>query len=166
MRTMQFILFRILFFSILTSMAIAASESSQSAKEASRNKQGLQYYQEAFYQQLPAENARNADKLFDRAIAKFKDAIAINPKNVEAHRHLARIYYVRKDFLHAADAYRKVTILEPLDIDAYLQLALSYTQIARFEEAIRALEDAKSAAKDPEAIDKLNGYIQKIRERN
>ena len=166
MRNLRFILFLVVVFLASAFIAIAASEPPQSAKESDHNRKGLQYYNEAFYQQLPKGKQREADEFFDLAVTEFKEAIAINPKYAAAHRNLARIYYVRKNFLQAADAYRTVTILEPLDIDAYLQLALSYTQMDRFEEATQELEIAKTKTNDPEVIGKLDGYIQKIRERN
>jgi tetratricopeptide (TPR) repeat protein len=166
MRNLRLFLFLIVVYLASAFIAIAASEPPQSAKESDHNRKGLQYYNEAFYQQLPKGKQREADEFFNLAVTEFKEAIAINPKYAAAHRNLARIYYVRKDFLQAADAYRTVTILEPLDIDAYLQLALSYTQMDRFEEAIQELEIAKTKTNDPEAIGKLDGYIQKIKERN
>jgi tetratricopeptide (TPR) repeat protein len=166
MRNLRLFLFLIVVFLASAFIAVAASEPLQSAKESDHNRKGLQYYNEAFYQQLPKGKQREADEFFDLAVTEFKEAIAINPKYAAAHRNLARIYYVRKDFLQAVDAYRTVTILEPLDIDAYLQLALSYTQMDRFEEAIQELEIAKTKTNDSEVIGKLDGYIRKIRERN
>jgi Flp pilus assembly protein TadD len=74
------------------------------------------------------------------------------------------VFYLREDYLQAADAYRTVTILEPRDIDAYLFLALSYTQADRFPEAEQALETAKTVTNDPEVIGKLDGYIKKIKD--
>ncbi len=154
----------ILFVSGLT--AVVASQPPQSAKESDHNQKGLKYYNEAFYGQLPKGKQREAEELFDLAAAEFKEAIAANPKFAAAHRNLARLYYVRKDFLQAADAYRTVTILEPQDIDSYVLLALSYTRVDRFAEAIQALELAKTKTDNPEVVGKLDGYIQKIRERN
>jgi tetratricopeptide (TPR) repeat protein len=143
-------------------IAAAAAESLQSEKALEHNRKGLQYYDEAFYQQLPKGRQREADALFDRAIAEFKQAITANPKSVAAHRNLARVFYLRKDYMQAADAYRTVTMLDPQDIDAYLLLALSYTQADRFAEALQTLETAKTMTDDPEVIGKLDGYIKKI----
>jgi tetratricopeptide (TPR) repeat protein len=161
--------FFLLFIVILTASGFTAGEEKAarpSTQESDSNRKGLQYFNDAFYRQLPKDNQRQADALFDLAIKKYKEAIAANPKLTDAHRNLARIYYVRKDFLQAANAYRMVTVLEPKDIDAYLQLALSYTQMSRFEEAIKALENAKTKTNDLETIGKLEEYIRKIRERN
>jgi len=146
-------------------LAVAATEPPQSGKEADHNRKGLQYYEEAFYQQLPKGKQREADEFFDLAAREFKAAIAANPKSAAAHRNLARVYYIREDFLRAADAYRTVTILEPQDIDAYMLLALSYTQADRFAEAVQTLETARTMASDPGVIAKLDGYIRKIKDR-
>ncbi len=165
MRNLRLLSFLTAAFLASVCLAIAASETPQSAKEIDHNRKGLQYYDEAFYQQLPKGKQHEADELFSLAAAEFKEAIAANPRNVAAYRNLARLYTVKKDFLQAADAYRMVTVLEPQDIDAYVLLALSYTEADRFTEAIRELEIAKTKTDDPEVIGKLDGYIRKIRER-
>ncbi len=136
----------------------------QSAKEADHNRKGLEYFNKGFYQHLPKGQQREADQSFDLAATEFKEAIAANPQSAQAYRNLARLYYVRKDFPQAADAYKTVTVLEPRDIDTYLRLALSYTQFGRFEEAVRALETAKINTDNPEVIVKLDEYIRKIME--
>lgn len=165
MRTLRFLSFLTVVLLIFALVTVAASEPLQSEKAADHNRKGLQYYDEAFYQQLPKGKQQESDELFNLAIEEFKAAVAANPKSAAAHRNLARVYFIREDFLQAADAYRTVTILDPQDIDAYLLLALSYTQADRFAEAVQTLEDATKMTGDPEAIDKLNGYIRKIKDR-
>ncbi len=136
----------------------------QSAKEADHNRKGLEYFNQGFYQHLPKGQQREADESFDLAAAEFKAAIAVSPKSPQAYRNLARLYYVKKDFPQAADAYKIVTVLVPSDVDAYVQLALSYTQFDRFEEAARALETAKANTDNPEVIAKLDEYLRKLAE--
>jgi tetratricopeptide (TPR) repeat protein len=145
------------------SVSAGASAPPQTAKESAHNRKGLEYYDEAFYRQLPNGKHREANGYFDLAVSEFKQAIAVNPRYTEAHRNLARLYYVRKDFPQAANSYRTVTILDPQDIDAYLQLALAYTEMDRFPEAIQALEAAKAHSSNPEILTKLDGYIAKLR---
>jgi len=166
MRTMRCFLFSGFFLLLSAMMPSPAAESGQSVKESDHNGKGLQYYNDAFYRHLPNGNKQEADRLFDLAVTEFKDAIASNPRNAAAYRNLARVYFVKKDFLQAADAFKSVTMLEPSDIDAYLQLAVSYTHIDKFAEAIRTLELAKMKTDDPRVIGKLDEYIRKIRERN
>jgi tetratricopeptide (TPR) repeat protein len=146
-------------------LAIAAAKPPQSDKGAEHNKKGLQYYDEAFYQNLPKGKQREADEFFDRAITEFRSAIAADPKSVAAYRNLARVFYVREDYLQAAEAYRRVTLLEPEDVDAHLLLALCYAQIDRFAEALQVLETAKARTDDPEVVEKLDEYVKKINDR-
>jgi tetratricopeptide (TPR) repeat protein len=164
MRTLRISSLMTAVFLLAASIVVAAAEPAQSEKASDHNRKGLQYYDEAFYQQLPKGKQREADALFDMAVTEFKAAIAANPKSVAAHRNLARVLYLREDYVQAADAYRTVTILDPQDIDAHLLLALSYTQSDRFAEAVQTLETAKTMTDDPEVIGKLDGYIRKIKD--
>lgn len=133
-------------------------------KGAEHNQKGMQYYNEAFYRQLPNGRHQEAEKFFDLAAAEFQNAIAANPNSAKAHRNLARLYYVRKQFTHAAHAYKMLTMLEPRNIDAYVQLALCYIELNQFGEATQELEVAKTKTDNREVIAKLDGYIQKIKD--
>ena len=99
------------------------------------------------------------------AVMEFQKAISASPKNAEAHRNLARLYYVRKQYPQAAHSYGTLTVLEPHNIDTYVQLALCYTRLNQFDEAIRELEIAKTKTDDPGVITKLDKYIRKIMDR-
>ena len=101
---------------------------------------------------------------FDLAAGEFQSAIAADPNNVQPHRNLARLYYVRKQFAQAAQAYTTLTILEPQNIDTYAQLALCYTRLNQLDKAIRVLEIAKTKTDNPEVIGKLDEYIRRIKE--
>jgi len=136
----------------------------QATKEAERNHKGLDYYNEAFYRHIPNGQKSEADRYFEMAAQEVKGAIALNPKYAEAHRNLARLYYVRKQYPEAAEAYRGLTLLDPEDLDSYVQLALTYTHMNRYPEAIQQLEMAKSHTTNREVIGKLDSYIQKARE--
>ena len=46
-----------------------------------------------------------------------------------------------------------------------MNLALAYIELKEFEEAVEALENAKDRTSDPRALETLNGYIAKIRDR-
>ncbi len=52
--------------------------------------------------------------------------------------------------------------MSPQDVDAYVNLAVAYSHLNRFDEAIEQLELAKTKTNDPVAIGKLNGYIKKL----
>ena len=93
-------------------------------------------------------------------------ALLINESYVEAHRHLARVYYVQNNFSEAAEQYKKVTELAPGDIDAYLNLASSYERMKRYSEAIEQLEKAKTLSSEKKVVDKINGLIVKLQKEN
>jgi tetratricopeptide (TPR) repeat protein len=96
------------------------------------------------------------------AVVEFKKAIAANEGDVAAHRNLARVYHVQEKYALSAKEYKRVTELSPEDVDAYVNLAVTYSHLKRYDEAIEQLELAKTKTKDPGAIGKLNGYIEKL----
>jgi tetratricopeptide (TPR) repeat protein len=153
-----------LLLSLIPSAASGAS-GTQGGRESAYNQKGLEYFKEGFYQRLPKGQQREADQAFDLAATEFRNAIAVKPDFVEAHRNLARLHFVRKQFSEAAASYMNVTRLAPGDLDAYVQIALAYIELERFDEAIRQIELAKTQTDDPQAVQKLEGYVQKIRER-
>jgi tetratricopeptide (TPR) repeat protein len=144
---------------------VLSRQSPDTAKAASHVQKGLEYFNEAFYGRIPKGENREADQYYDLATGEFKKAITADPKSIQAHRNLAKVYYVRKQYANAADEYRAVTTLDPWDVDAFVQLALTYTYLNRDDQAIEQLQIARSHTNDPVAIGKLDGYIQKIREK-
>ena len=93
----------------------------------------------------------------------FKAAIARDSAYADAHRNLARVYYIQKNFAGAAEEYQRVTELAPGDLDAYVNLALAMIELKRPDAAIRALENAKTRTSDPQALETLDAYITKVR---
>ena len=143
----------------------AASQSpNASGNEAYHNQKGLEYYKEGFYQLAPKRQLKEADQYYELAVAEFKKAISVNASYADAYRNLARVYYVQKKFGEAVEAYKKVTELNPDDLDSYVNLAVAYTQIQRYDEAIEQLEIAKTRTTDANVVEKLNGYIQKVKQ--
>ena len=128
------------------------------------NQRGTEYFKKGFYDQAPKKQAADAERNYGFAIKEFRAAISRDSSFTDAHRNLARVYYVQKNFEGAAEEYGRVTELAPGDLDAYVNLALALAELKRFGEAIRALEDAKQQTPDPKARDTLDGYIAKARE--
>ncbi len=145
---------------------VPAAMSFQADRSAAHNKKGLEYFKEGFYERIPKGQQHEAEQAFDLAMAEFRSAIALKPDHVEAHRNLARLYFVRRQFSDAAESYKNVTRYAPRDVDAYVQAAASYTELQRFDEAVRQLEIARAQTGDPDIVQKLDGYIQKIKNRN
>ena len=150
------------FFLYFISFGIAEPLPRAEDRSAECNRRGMQLYSEAFYQKRPQGKYQEAEILFDLAAAEFQNAIAASPKDLKAHRNLARLCYVRKQFLRAAQVYETLAALEPNNIDTYMQLAICYTRLNRFDEAIHVLEIAQTKTDNVGIVDKLDEYIQRI----
>jgi tetratricopeptide (TPR) repeat protein len=160
-----FIFLVLLIFVLTFASASAQNESPESQKKgAYHNQKGLEYFKKGFYDLAPNKKDKEAEQYYQQAIAEFKQAIDANPEYEEAHRNLARVYFIKKDFEKAAEQYKKVVTLRPSDIDAHVNLALSYLALDKYDDAIQALENAKSETSDESVIKKLDGYIQKIQQ--
>jgi tetratricopeptide (TPR) repeat protein len=160
-----FILFFVTFFALaLLPLAVCVKSDAQEAGKDERyyNESGMSYFNKGYYKLMPQNNKDEASHNFKLAIKEFEKAIAINKNNVQAHRNLARTYYVQKEYLKAAEQYIRVTDLDPSDIDTYIITALAYTKIQRYAEAKEQLKIARTFTSDETVIDKLNGYIEKI----
>lgn len=128
------------------------------------NQQGLAYFQKGFYEHAPKSQAAEAERNYGLAVREFKAAIAQDAAYAEAHRNLARVYFVQKNFAGAAQEYRRVTELASHDLDAYVNLALALLELNRTDQAIQALEEAKTHTAEPGVLQTLDGYIAKVRD--
>jgi tetratricopeptide (TPR) repeat protein len=153
----------ILSFSFSVSL-VGAQGKNDSASGGNYIQKGLEYYKKGFYEFAPKGQEEEARLNYDLAVSEFQKAISINPSSKEAHRNLARVYYVQKNFEEAAKEYKKVTQLDPYDIDSHVVLALALTKLHKYDEAIAQLQAAKTWTTDKSILEKLNGYIQKIEE--
>lgn len=127
------------------------------------NQQGMEYFKKGFYDHAPKNQGEEAQKNYSYAVSEFKTAIAKDSSFTEAHRNLARLYYVQKNFAGAAEEYKKVTELTPGDLDAYVNLALALIELQRLDEVILALEDARGQTFDPKALTTLDSSLAKVR---
>ncbi|MFO7555630.1 MAG: tetratricopeptide repeat protein [Desulfobacterales bacterium] len=145
---------------------IGAEEMDKSIQgESYHNEKGLSHFKNGFYNFTPKHQKEKASKEYELAIQEFNKALVINPNYAEAHLNLARVYYVQKKFLKAAEHYKKLTNLDPYDIDGYLYTASAYEKAQKYDEAIAELEIAKEKTTDPQIIEKLDSYIEKIEQR-
>ena len=149
---------------VLSALAIYSRGGAQEVHKdaAYYNEKGMGYFNKGYYDALPKRKKEEASQNFELAIIAFKKAISINKDCVQAHRNLARIYYVQKKYSEAAEQYQKVTDLRPSCIDAYVLTALAYTKMKRYAEAIERLKIAEAFTEDKAVIKKLNDYINKI----
>jgi tetratricopeptide (TPR) repeat protein len=127
------------------------------------NQRGVEYFKKGFYDHAPKNQVAESEMNYGLAIKEFQAAISRDSSYTDAHRNLARVYYVQKNFDGAAEEYKRVTELAPSDLDAYVNLALALIELKRPDEAIQALENAKQQTSDPKALDTLDTYIAKVR---
>lgn len=149
--------------SLLIIPGIPAQEPHKDAQY--QNEKGIEYFNKGFYEALPKKKKEEASRYFEQAGAAFKKAIALNENDVEAHRNLARVYYVQKKFSASALEYRKVTFLVPTDIDAYVLAASAYTKAKDYDQAMVQLKTAKTLIADQAVIQKLDDYLGRIQQK-
>jgi tetratricopeptide (TPR) repeat protein len=143
----------------------AEKANSKISDESYHNQKGLSHFKNGFYNFTPKHQREEANKEYELAIQEYKKALSVNPDYAEAHRNLARVYYVQKKYLKAAEHYKRLTYLDPYDIDAYVLTALAYTEAQKYSEAKEELKNAKNTTTDPIIQKKLNDYIKKIENR-
>lgn len=151
----------ILFFLIASGIGTAASKEIQYS-ETYYNELGLSAFNEGFYDLLPRGEKAAANLRFEQAVTFFEKAIEIDGDFTEAHRNLARVYFVRKEYTLAVEEYKKVVALDPGDPDTRLAIASAYVKLGMNDEAIEQLTAAKNQSDDPAVIEKLDRLIEGI----
>jgi tetratricopeptide (TPR) repeat protein len=146
--------------------AFAGSDNAPGAlpEKAQINQQGLTHFKRGYYEMIPRGRKVEAQQEMARAEQAFIRAIEIDPDFTDAHRNLARLYYLQEKYDQAAIEYSHVLRFDPGDIDTYVQMAVVETELGNFEKAVNHLEAAKNETDDEQVIQKLNDYIQKIKE--
>ncbi len=158
-------IFIILVFFIASGIGTAASKDIQYS-ETYYNELGLSAFNKGFYDLLPRGEKGAADLCFEQAVTFFEKAIEIDGDFTEAHRNLARVYFIRKEYTLAVEEYKKVIALDPGDPDARLAIASAYVKLGMNDEAIEQLTAAKNQSDDPAVIEKLDRLIEGIHDTN
>jgi len=152
-------------FTLAAPTPAAAPQKASPAHAQSRSphlRQGLAAFEQGFYELLPKGRRAEADAAFALAMRELDLALEAEPLNKEAHRALARIQSLRQDHLAAAEHYRRLTEIDPLDVDSYALAALSLAEAGRFAESRIELEKAKARTTDEKALALLDGYLAKL----
>jgi tetratricopeptide (TPR) repeat protein len=84
----------------------------------------------------------------DRAIEAFEQAVARDPKSIEAYIALGTFYSVRRDAPHAEQAFKRAAELAPRGSAARVRLVDFYLASRRPDEAKRLLAEMTQAAPD------------------
>lgn len=132
------------------------------ASQSALLKQGISHFEKAFYELTPKNRRAEADAEFDQAVAALEAELGVNPASADAHRYLARIDAVRKDFPKAAAHYDRVSELEPFNVDACVLAALAYLDAKNPTEARLRLVAAKDRSLDAAVLARLDEYIAKV----
>lgn len=130
--------------------------------ETYHNRKGFEYFRKGFYDLAPKKKDREAEKNYQLAIIEFEKAIAADPNCEDAHRKLARVYYVQKDFEKAVKQYKEIILINPTNIDAHVLLSLAYIKLERYDAAVQVLENAAIRTNNKSVIRTINQYIHKI----
>jgi tetratricopeptide (TPR) repeat protein len=146
--------------------AVAGPDNSPASPSnaALENQRGMKFFNHGYYDLLPRGKKEEAHKNLEMAEKAFQKAIQLDRDFLEAHRNLARLYYLQENFEQAASQYFQVLRLDPNDIDTYVQMALAQIELGNFDEAIQYLETAKDKTDDQEVIEKLDQYITKTKQ--
>jgi Flp pilus assembly protein TadD len=98
---------------------------------------------------------------FTDAIDLFRQAVEVDPDNVEAHEGLATACYLGKENDEAITHFNRLTQLKPRDARAYINLGALYNLLKRHKEAADVLRKGiQRDGKSPEAYYNL-GIAQK-----
>jgi tetratricopeptide (TPR) repeat protein len=145
-------------------LADSGGRSASLPAEAIQNRQGLIHFKQGYYDLTPKGRKTEAHEQLKLAEKAFRKAIDIDGDCIDAHRNLARLYYVQRKFSQAATAYAQVIRLAPKDIDTYVHMALAQIEMGNFGEAVRYLEAARNQTNDERIIQQLDSYIAKARQ--
>jgi tetratricopeptide (TPR) repeat protein len=115
-------------------------------------KAALEYYQKAaeirahdkdiIYQTGECLRKLNA---FDEAIAKYKEAIAIDSTNATYHAQLGYTYFLMEKFDSSISAYHKAIALDDGNIQYYSNLGIVFKKIHSVQGVIQSYQDAAQA---------------------
>jgi tetratricopeptide (TPR) repeat protein len=95
-------------------------------------------------------------RLRDEARQAYQHALQIDPNNLDAFRHLAKLYAKMNDFERANDVYRKAMTKYPKNAALWYDLGLCHNRRKDFADGVRCLN--KALEFEPENRD----YLKKL----
>ena len=170
MRNKAIVIFAMVFmsFSLLIFPTYVRCQSEQTERDRNYYKEeGLKHYKEGLNRLTPKGKTEEALKEYLLAIKAFREALKIS-EDEETRLNLAKVYYIQKNYAMAAVEYKRASELAPYNIDTYVDLALAYMYLKRYDRAIETLERAQTRTSDDVIIEKLDSYIttvEKVRDR-
>ncbi len=142
--------------------AETVASSSKAVVAAQARENGLIYFHQGYYQDIPQGRLRESKKHLAAAEKEFLKALTLQPENLATHRYLARLYYVQKKFPAAAERYYQIFLLNPDDFDAALLAASAYAEAGSYPAAASLLEEIRERASDPLIRGEIDSYMGKL----
>lgn len=142
----------------------AGSQDRPSGQSATHLQRGRAGFEQAVYGHLPKNERAAAERAFAAAVRELDLAVQDDPNDREAHRLLGRLHTLRGNHVQAAAHFRRLTEIDPFDLDAYALTASALAEAGRFGEARTELERAKGRASDPRSIALIDGFLAKLAE--
>ncbi len=146
----------------LVALAVPAAHSSQNPPANDLVAQAKAHFEKGFYEDTPKGRGTEAAAEFVQAARLFEQALATNPDDAVAHRLLARLYAVQAKHLLAAKHYQRTAEIDTLDLDALVLAASEYANARHFTESKTLLQMAQGRTTDPQALEMLRTYLQKL----
>lgn len=81
--------------------------------------------------------------------ATLRERVKRNPRDVEAHLNLAVLYAQKGDWANAARHNRRARELDSQQVNGWMGEAYALVNLKRLDEALRVMEQAQRALKDP-----------------
>ncbi|MBU1912859.1 MAG: tetratricopeptide repeat protein [Candidatus Omnitrophica bacterium] len=85
---------------------------------------------------------------YDKAIAKYKEALSLNPNLSRIHYNLGNVYKKKNLYSKAITKYKDALGLNPANIDAHYNLAIVYEDKGLYDKAIEKYKDVLNLDSD------------------
>ncbi len=79
---------------------------------------------------------------FTKAIAVYQQALALDAHSVPVHEALATAFFAIKDYSHALEHFRKVTLIDPKRSKALVNIGAVYNRQHDYNNAVKSLRQA------------------------
>lgn len=146
----------------LASLAVPVAQGSQQPPANELVAQAKAHYEKGFYEDAPKGRGPQAAAEFAQAARMFEQALAADPNDAVAHRHLARVYAVQAKHILAAKHYQRAGEIDPADLDALVLAASEYADARHFGESRALLQRVQGQTTDPRALKLLQGFLQRL----
>lgn len=104
---------------------------------------GLPVLGQSFDEVSRAATAARQESKPDEALALYRKALALNPSWGDGWWNLGSLLYEKAGYSEAAEAFRKLTALDPRAVPGYVFLGISEYKLKQYDAALRDLDKAR-----------------------